>query len=32
MLSGILNSDRENRVNIQIMRLFTRIRMMLETN
>jgi len=32
MLSGILNSDRAVSVNIQIMRIFTRIRQMLTDN
>lgn len=32
MLSGILNSDRAIAVNIQIMRIFTRIRQMLADN
>lgn len=32
MLSGILNSDRAISVNIQIMRVFTRIRQMLSDN
>lgn len=32
MLSGILNSDRAIAVNIQIMRVFTRIRQMLSDN
>lgn len=32
MLSGILNSDRAIAVNIQIMRVFTRIRQMLSGN
>ena len=32
MLSGILNSDRAIRVNIQIMRIFTKIREMLTDN
>lgn len=32
MLSGILNSDRAIAVNIQIMRIFTRIRQMLTDN
>jgi hypothetical protein len=32
MLSGILNSDRAINVNIQIMRIFTRIRLMLIDN
>ena len=32
MLSGILNSDRAIAVNIQIMRIFTRIRQMLSDN
>lgn len=32
MLSGILNSDRAIRVNIQIMRIFTKIRQMLTDN
>jgi regulator of replication initiation timing len=32
MLSGILNSDRAISVNIQIMRIFTRIRQMLTDN
>jgi hypothetical protein len=32
MLSGVLHSDRAIRVNIQIMRIFTRMREMLETN
>ncbi len=32
MLSGILNSDRAIGVNIQIMRVFTRIRQMLADN
>ena len=32
MLSGILNSDRAITVNIQIMRIFTRIRQMLTDN
>lgn len=32
MLSGILNSDRAISVNIQIMRIFTRIRKMLADN
>ena len=32
MLSGILNSDRAIKVNIQIMRIFTRIRQMLIDN
>lgn len=32
MLSGILNSDRAIQVNIQIMRIFTRIRQMLLDN
>ncbi len=32
MLSGILNSDRAIAVNIQIMRVFTRIRQMLVEN
>lgn len=32
MLSGILNSDRAISVNIQIMRVFTRVRQMLADN
>jgi hypothetical protein len=32
MLSGILNSDRAIAVNIQIMRIFTRVRQMLTDN
>ena len=32
MLSGVLNSERAIKVNIQIMRVFTRIREMLETH
>lgn len=32
MLSGILNSDRAIAVNIQIMRIFTKIRQMLSDN
>ena len=32
MLSGILSSDRAIAVNIQIMRIFTRIRQMLSDN
>lgn len=32
MLSGVLNSDRAIGVNIQIMRVFTRIRQMLMAN
>jgi regulator of replication initiation timing len=32
MLSGILNSDRAISVNIEIMRIFTRIRQMLSDN
>ena len=32
MLSGVLHSDRAIRVNIQIMRIFTRMREMLEAN
>jgi regulator of replication initiation timing len=32
MLSGILNSDRAIAVNIQIMRIFTRVRQMLNDN
>ncbi len=32
MLSGILNSDRAIAVNIQIMRIFTRVRQMLSDN
>ncbi len=32
MLSGILNSDRAIRVNIQIMRIFTKIRQMVTDN
>ena len=32
MLSGVLNSDRAIKVNIQIMRVFTRMREMLETH
>ena len=32
MLSGILNSDRAIKVNIQIMRIFTKIREMLTDN
>ncbi|MCP3926757.1 MAG: ORF6N domain-containing protein [Desulfobacterales bacterium] len=32
MLSGILNSDRAINVNIQIMRIFTRIRQILTDN
>ena len=32
MLSGVLHSDRAIRVNIQIMRVFTRMREMLETH
>jgi len=32
MLSGILNSDRAIRVNIQIMRIFTKIRQMITDN
>ena len=32
MLSGVLNSDRAIAVNIQIMRIFTRIRQMLTDN
>ncbi|MFM6976069.1 MAG: ORF6N domain-containing protein [Sphingobacteriaceae bacterium] len=32
MLSGLLNSDRAINVNIQIMRIFTRIRQMLSDN
>jgi hypothetical protein len=32
MLSGVLNSDRAIKVNIQIMRVFTRLREMLETH
>ncbi len=32
MLSGVLNSDRAIKVNIQIMRAFTQLRRMLLTN
>ena len=32
MLSGVLNSDRAIQVNIQIMRIFTRVREMLIEN
>lgn len=32
MLSGILNSDRATNVNIQIMRIFTRVRQLLSDN
>jgi len=32
MLSGVLNSERAIKVNIQIMRVFTRVREMLETH
>ena len=32
MLSGVLNSDRAIKVNIQIMRVFTRMREMIETH
>jgi hypothetical protein len=32
MLSGVLNSKRAIKVNIQIMRVFTRMRKMLETH
>lgn len=32
MLSGILNSDRAINVNIQIMRIFTKVRQMLTDN
>ena len=32
MLSGVLHSERAISVNIQIMRVFTRMREMLETN
>jgi len=32
MLSGVLNSDRAIAVNIQIMRIFTKVRQMLPDN
>jgi hypothetical protein len=32
MLSGVLHSDRAIKVNIQIMRVFTRMRKLLETH